>query len=79
MIIKSIAQLKALSKDGLECHITLNGGLISRKYVFYDYRRKMFYIVNHIDGSEQQLDEDGLRVFSNIPQAIDKKALVAEY
>jgi hypothetical protein len=79
IIVKSIAQLKKLAKNGRDFRIPLMGGLmVSRKNIRYDYRTKKFEVFNGIDGSVQLLSEDGLEAFSNIREAIRKGILIAE-
>ena len=78
--IDSIEQLKALSKEGLDCFILLRGGLRSSKYIRYDPQDGRFYVLNLIDGSEQKLTESQLMdsAWTNIGQAIIQGALFAD-
>jgi len=78
--IKTITQLKELAKNGLECFILLNGGLRSSKYISYNPDDNSFYVLNYIDGSEQELTEEQLldKSFGNIAEAMEKGALIRD-
>ena len=78
--IKTIAQLKKLAKNGIECFILLRGGLRSSKYICYHHEDNSFYVLNYIDGSEQQLTENQLTdiAYTNIGEAMQKGALIMD-
>jgi len=68
--ILNMDQLKAESKNGLDCFILLNGGLKSSKHIWYD--------VESIDDTEVCLTEAELYTKSNIGEAIKKGALIKD-
>lgn len=76
-IIKSIEDLKnqACQSEGFECSIILNGGISSRKHIYFE--NKKFYITNYIDDSDQILTEKQLmnRNFTNIGYALSLGSL----
>lgn len=80
--IKDIKQLKDLAKteSGLDCYILLNGYLRSSKHIRYFPDDNSFYVLNLIDGSEEELTEaqilDG--AYTNIGEAIEKSALIMD-
>lgn len=83
--VTSIKHLKELAdtkdKDPQEFLIRLgNGGMYSRKTIYYNKKKDMFYVTNHIDNSEQVLSPRQLnsKSYTNIGEAIKKKALVYE-
>ena len=80
--IRTIEQLKELAKDdnGLDCFILLNGGLRSSKHIRYYPDNNSFYVLNLIDGSEQELTESQIldREYSNINEAMKKGALIMD-
>ena len=78
--IRTVAQLKELAKDGLECFILLNGGLRSSKYICYKPDDNSFYVLNYIDESEQELTEEQLldSAYANIGEAMRKSALIID-
>ena len=80
--IRTIEQLKELAKteSGLDCFILLNGGLRSSKYIRYQPDDNSFYVMNFIDGSEQQLTESQIldSAYSNIGEAMKKGALIID-
>jgi hypothetical protein len=80
--IRTIEQLKELAKQdsGLNCHILLNGGLRSSKHIRFRPDDNVFYVLNLIDGSEQELTESRIldRACSNIGEAMKKDALIAD-
>jgi hypothetical protein len=80
MIIDNIEKLKELSKNGIECHIRLNGGLRSSKYIFYNEAKKRFEIINYIDDTEQSLTEKQLMdsQYTNIGVAMQFNALIKD-
>ena len=80
MRIKTIAQLKELAEDGLECFILLNGGLRSSKYIRYHPDDNSFYVLHYIDGSEQELTQSQLldSEYTNIAEAMEKGALIRD-
>lgn len=80
MIIKNIEQLKELSKDGLECHIRLNGGLRSSKHIYYNEDVNTFEVINYIDDSEQTLTEEQLfnQDYTNVGIALQNNALIKD-
>lgn len=73
--------LRKLLDDGFhEFRIVLNGGLFSRKDITSNEKSKKFKVINHIDDSEQFLTEKELldNSFTNIGQALKKKALIVD-
>jgi len=71
--ITSVDMLKEISMDNsIECFIELNGGFRSNKEISYNSNEKLFYIINNIDDSEQELNEEQLFTESNIGEAITK-------
>jgi len=80
--IRTIEQLKVLAKaeNGLDCFILLNGGLRSSKYIRYQADDNSFYVMNFIDGSEQELTERQIldSAYSNIGEAMKKGALIMD-
>jgi len=80
--IKTIGQLKELAKadNGLNCYILLNGGLRSSKHIRYFPDDDSFYVLNLIDGSEQELNESQILdgAYSNIGEAMKKGALLMD-
>ena len=80
--ITTIQQLKELAKNenGLDCFILLNGGLRSSKHIRYWPDDNSFFVLNLIDGSEQELTEGQLldRAYSNVGEAMKKGALIMD-
>ena len=78
--IRTIAQLKELSEEGMECFILLNGGLRSSKFISYNPDDNSFCIFNYIDDSEQELTESQIldKSFSNVAEAMEKGALIKD-
>ncbi|MFC1675529.1 hypothetical protein ACFL3G_00525 [Planctomycetota bacterium] len=78
--IKTIAQLKKLAENGLDCFIMLNGGLRSSKHIRYYPDDKSFYVLNLIDDSEQELTEAQIldSSYTNIGEAMRKGALIMD-
>jgi len=80
--IKTIGQLKELAKadNGLNCYILLNGGLRSSKHIRYFPDDDSFYVLNLIDGSEQELNESQILdgAYSKIGAAMKKGALLMD-
>ena len=78
--IKTIAQLKEMAKNGLECFLLLNGGLRSSKFIRYNTDDNSFYVFNYIDDSEDVLTEAQIldKNFSNIAEAMEKGALIRD-
>jgi hypothetical protein len=78
--IRTIEQLKKLAKNGLDCFILLNRGLRSSKYIRYYTDDNIFYVMNFIDGSEQELTESQIldSAYSNIGEAMKKGALIMD-
>lgn len=73
--INSLEELKQKAlNNNLECFLLLNGGFRSSKVISY-YEDKTFYILNEIDGSEEELTEEELEKLTLIPEAIEKGAL----
>lgn len=77
MIIKDVAQLKELSKNGLDCHIRLNFNFRSSKHIYYNEDTNIFEVINYIDDSEQFLTEEQLfdENYTNIGKALKHNAL----
>ena len=78
--IRTIEQLKELTKDGLDCFILLNGGLRSSKHIRYYPDDNSFYVLNLIDDSEQELTESQIldSEYTNIGEAMKKDALIMD-
>ena len=78
--IRTIAQLKKLAENGLDCFIMLNGGLRSSKHIRYYPDDKSFYVLNLIDDSEQELTEAQIldSSYTNIGEAMRKGALIMD-
>ena len=78
--IRTIEQLKELAKNGLDCFILLNGGLRSSKHISYHPDDNSFYVLNLIDGSEQELAENQIldSAYTNIGEAMKKGALIMD-
>jgi hypothetical protein len=80
--VRTIKQLKELAKDenGLDCFILLNGGLRSSKHIRYYPDDNSFYVLNLIDGSEQELTESQIldKEYTNIGEAMEKGALIMD-
>jgi hypothetical protein len=80
--IRTIEQLKELAKDenGLDCFILLNGGLRSSKHIRYYPDDNIFYVLNLIDDSEQELTESQIfdSAYTNIGEAMKKGALIMD-
>jgi len=80
--IGTIGQLKELAKDenGLNCFILLNGNLRSSKHIRYYPDDNKFYVLNLIDGSQQELTESQLldSEYTNIGEAMKKSALIMD-
>ena len=80
--IRTIEQLKELTKgeDGLDCFILLNGNLRSSKHIKYYPDVNSFYVLNLIDGSEQELTESQIldKAYTNIGEAMKKGALIMD-
>ena len=79
---KQIRTMEALKKEANseqdpEFFILLNGGLRSSKRIIWDENDKLFYIVNYIDDTEQELTEVQLmdKEHTNIGYAMTKGAL----
>jgi hypothetical protein len=73
--IISIEQLKQeCSDEDKDGFIMLNGGARSSKTIEYNTNLKLFHILNHIDDTEQMLEEQELSTHSNIAEAIQKGA-----
>ncbi len=76
--IKSVEELKNLAKNkNIDCFIRLNGGLNSSKDIEYSPKRKVFFVLNHIDETFQTIPEKDIvdRGVTNIGFAIEKGAL----
>ena len=78
--IRTIAQLKKLAEEGMECFTLLNGGLRSSKFIRYNPDDNSFYVFNYIDDSEDVLTEAQIldKSFGNIAKAIEKGALIMD-
>jgi len=76
--IKSLEQLKKLAQkadDGVECFISLTGGIArSSKQIWHD--GKKWEIFSDIDGCMSEYTDEELDLFTNIPKAIEKGALI---
>ena len=74
-----MAQLKKEAKypDNTDFFIMLNGNLRSSKRIVWEEDEEIFFVVNHIDDSEQELSEEQLmdRRYTNIGYAMTKGAL----
>jgi hypothetical protein len=75
--VKSLTHLKKLSTGGAEFCILLRLGLVSYKQIRWDEKRKLFKIVNRIDGTRESLTEKQLmnRSYTNIGYALKRGAL----
>ena len=75
--IRTIEQLKELAKceNGLDCFILLNKGLRSSKHIRYMPDDNRFYVLNFIDGSEQELTESQIL---DRGEAMKKGALIMD-
>lgn len=77
--ITSMAQLKKESNnpEAAEFFILLRSYLRSSKRIVWEEGQKMFFIINYIDDSEQELNEEQLmdRRYTNIGYAMTKGAL----
>lgn len=77
--IKSIEHLKKESGNGAEFFIVLgkSGVLKSSKWIEWDNDENRFFVLNYIDGIEQELTEEQLmdHGYTNIGQAIMNGAL----
>jgi len=69
-LVKSINDLKKLSINGTRFFISLGGILRSNKFVEWQPKKKRFYVMNEIDGTEQELKPKELYTDSNIGKAI---------
>jgi len=80
--IRTIERLKELAMDenGLDCFILLNGGLRSSKHIRYFSDDNIFYVLNLIDDSEQELTESQIldKAYTNIGEAMEKGALIID-
>jgi len=75
--IRTTRQLRrAVEKGCHEFRLCLQGGLSSRKTITFGTRGR-FHIVNHIDGSEQTLNQRQLYSHSSIGRAMMAGAFVA--
>lgn len=79
---KQISTMEALKKEAdgerdPEFFILLNGYLRSSKRIIWDEKDQLFYILNYIDDTEQELTEAQLmdRDYTNIGYAMTKGAL----
>lgn len=70
--IDSIEQLKEEAKNGADFFILLKYGCRSSKYIIFE--SGMFTVFNDMDGSDQELTDDGIMNESNIGAAITNKA-----
>ncbi len=77
--IRTIEQLKQLAKknNGLNYFILLNGCLRSSKHINYYHDDNIFYALNLVDDSEQELTEAQLldSDYTNIGQALKNGCL----
>jgi len=81
--VNSLDQLKEICnkagdygyENGVEFGLMLNGGLRSSKTI--NYGGEIFYIRNHVDDSEQELNSEQImdKEYTNIGEGIKKKAL----
>ena len=76
--VTSISELKSMiiDENKHDYFILLNGGLRSSKFVDVDDKCEKFYIMNEIDGTEQELSESEImdRDITNIGYAIENGA-----
>ena len=71
--ITSVEMLTKLCTEfPLECFISLNGGLRSRKNIQFEPSDNKFHIDNWIDKTRQELTAEELFTESNIGEAISK-------
>jgi hypothetical protein len=81
IIVESIAHLKKLCNvDGFgEFFILLDSGIRSSKRICYDSEDKTFNVHHEIDDSwDECITEEELYELTNIPEAIEKKALILD-
>ncbi len=76
--INTIKELKEEAVKGADFYILLKHGLVSRKTIRYDKKKKIFTVYNHIDDTKQKLTEKELLLlrYTNIGRAIRKGAFV---
>lgn len=72
--ITDIERLKETAGDGAEFFISLNYGLISRKFIRWNKKSKKFFVENYIDGTKQKFTEKDIfkKRLTNIGGAIKK-------
>jgi hypothetical protein len=76
--IKSVEELKTLALNkNIDCFIRLNFGLNSSKHIEYSPKRKVFFVLNHIDETFQTIPESKITdsQITLIGEAIEKGAL----
>ena len=78
--VTSLGHLKEMIANGVHDYfIALNGGFRSSKFLDYSTKSGKFYIMNEIDGSEQNLNEKHFmnRDYTNVGYAMTVGALFA--
>jgi hypothetical protein len=77
--INNIKKLKSLAshENGLDCFISLNFSIKSSKHIQWIPAEKLFYILNEVDNTEQNLKEEELldENITNIGKALKLGAL----
>lgn len=68
--IKSVEELKQLTKDGGKEFSIVLGVVRSSKYIEYNKTKNTFFVENYIDSSSDELTEEELYTISNIGDAI---------
>lgn len=80
--IKNIQQLKDLAagENGIDCFVLLNHNCKSSKHIIYEPNDRIFFVINFIDDSEQEIKEDDIfnKEITNIGEAIKKGSLIME-
>ena len=77
--VKSIEELKEQTKDEPQDYrMILNGGIFSRKNIFYDEEKDRFEILNGIDDTFIKIPTKKLGKETLIVEAIEKRALIKE-
>lgn len=78
MKYKQIETLKELQTGSpIDCFISLNFGVISRKTITWSKKEKKFYVWNHIDDTDIRLSEEEImdESLTNIGRALRLNAL----
>ena len=74
--IKTMAKLKALARQGVDCYILLRGCFRSSKSIEYDAKKKEWLVFHDIDGTTEIIKGDKeLKLRTSIVEAMEKGAL----